>query len=76
MAFRRLRPELHTPTLLKLNAPLWTLAVEASFYVVLRRSGGSRCGCAAPAGGPGDRPDAVPAPGVAWNWSIAGETCR
>ena len=24
-----------TPTLLRLNAPLWTLAVEASFYVVL-----------------------------------------
>ena len=35
-----------TPTLLRLNAPLWTLAVEASFYVVLPALGLARAAAA------------------------------
>ena len=63
-----------TPTLLRLNAPLWTLAVEASFYVVLpalgwlalRLRGASRETQALV-------PTAFLLAGVGWNWAIAGQ---
>ena len=63
-----------TPTLLRLNAPLWTLAVEASFYLVLPALGW----LALRLRGAGREAQAVVpalflAGGVAWNWAIAGE---
>ena len=63
-----------TPTLLKLNAPLWTLAVEASFYVVLPLLGW----LALRLRGAGREAQAIVPTlflllGVAWNGSIAGE---
>jgi peptidoglycan/LPS O-acetylase OafA/YrhL len=62
------------PTLLRLNAPLWTLAVEASFYVVLpalgwlalRMRGAGREAQALV-------PTALLLAGVTWNWAIAGQ---
>jgi len=64
-----------TPTLLKLNAPLWTLAVEASFYVVLPVLGW----LALRLRGAGREAQAIVPTlflllGVAWNWSIAGQS--
>ena len=64
-----------TPTLLKLNAPLWTLAVEASFYVVLPFLGW----LALRLRGAGREAQAIVPTlflllGVAWNWSIAGQS--
>ena len=64
----------HVDTLLSLNAPLWTLAVEWSFYLVLpvlgwlalRLRGASREAQAIV-------PAVFLAAGAAWNWSIAGE---
>jgi peptidoglycan/LPS O-acetylase OafA/YrhL len=62
------------PTLLRLNAPLWTLAVEASFYLVLpalgwlalrMRGAGREAQALVPA--------ALLVAGVAWNWAIAGQ---
>lgn len=61
-------------TLLKLDPPMWTLTVEATYYVVLpvlgaaalalRGRGGRLAQCAVPL--------ALLASGVAWNWWIAG----
>lgn len=61
-------------TLLKLDPPMWTLTVEATFYAVLpllgalawalRRRGGLAAQCVVPL--------LFLAGGVAWNWYIAG----